>query len=65
MQKELDCLVDSIQLLHRKEKDASSRCFIRPSGTEEVVRVYAEASTQTEVDALIAGAESLITKYLS
>jgi phosphoglucomutase len=28
------------------------RCFVRPSGTEDVVRVYAEASTQDAADAL-------------
>lgn len=28
------------------------RCFVRPSGTEDVVRVYAEASTQVEADGL-------------
>ena len=28
------------------------RCFVRPSGTEDVVRVYAEAATQAEADEL-------------
>ena len=28
------------------------RCFVRPSGTEDVVRVYAEAATQEEADEL-------------
>ncbi|CAN0126952.1 unnamed protein product, partial [Heterosigma akashiwo] len=28
------------------------RCFVRPSGTENVVRVYAEAETQRAADAL-------------
>lgn len=31
---------------------AHGRCFVRPSGTEDVVRVYAEASTQVEADSL-------------
>jgi len=30
------------------------RAFVRPSGTEDVVRVYAEASTRAEVDELAA-----------
>ena len=30
----------------------SGRCFVRPSGTEDVVRVYAEAETQQEADQL-------------
>ena len=28
------------------------RCFVRPSGTEDYVRVYAEAETQAGADAL-------------
>ena len=28
------------------------RCFVRPSGTEDVVRVYAEAATQEDADEL-------------
>ena len=28
------------------------RCFVRPSGTEDVVRVYAEAQTQAHADGL-------------
>ena len=30
----------------------NGRCFVRPSGTEDVVRVYAEACTQSAADAL-------------
>jgi phosphoacetylglucosamine mutase len=32
----------------------AGRSFVRPSGTEDVVRVYAEAATQQEADALAA-----------
>ena len=35
---------------------AAGRAFVRPSGTEDVVRVYAEAATQAEADALAHGA---------
>ena len=31
---------------------AAGRAFVRPSGTEDVVRVYAEAETQAGADAL-------------
>lgn len=34
------------------EKYEGGRSFVRPSGTEDVVRVYAEASTQKSADAL-------------
>jgi phosphoacetylglucosamine mutase len=30
----------------------SGRAFVRPSGTEDVVRVYAEAATEAQADAL-------------
>ncbi|CAA6673765.1 unnamed protein product [Spirodela intermedia] len=33
-------------------KYPNGRCFIRPSGTEDVVRVYAEAATQEAADGL-------------
>lgn len=33
-------------------KYPEGRCFVRPSGTEDVVRVYAEASTQEAADTL-------------
>jgi len=31
---------------------SNGRCFVRPSGTEDVVRVYAEAKTREEADSL-------------
>ncbi|MCI4388910.1 hypothetical protein PGIGA_G00091340 [Pangasianodon gigas] len=43
-------LQDSIDALVKKYKQA--RAFVRPSGTEDVVRVYAEADTQENVDGL-------------
>ena len=43
LQVELDALASKHEL---------GRCFVRPSGTEDVVRVYAEAATQAAADAL-------------
>ncbi|XP_061845453.1 phosphoacetylglucosamine mutase isoform X1 [Colius striatus] len=43
-------LQDSIDALVGKYRAA--RAFVRPSGTEDVVRVYAEADTQENADAL-------------
>ena len=40
------------------------RCFVRPSGTEDVVRVYAEASTQTLADQLANAAVDAIKQYV-
>mmetsp|Transcript_5035 Transcript_5035/g.14576 ORF Transcript_5035/g.14576 Transcript_5035/m.14576 type:complete len:612 (+) Transcript_5035:2485-4320(+) len=38
----------------------SGRTFIRPSGTEDVVRVYAEAGTREEADALAKKASKIV-----
>ncbi|NXI91054.1 AGM1 mutase, partial [Psophia crepitans] len=43
LQEEVDALVKKYKL---------SRAFVRPSGTEDVVRIYAEADTQENADAL-------------
>uniref|UniRef100_A0A672PY88 Phosphoacetylglucosamine mutase n=1 Tax=Sinocyclocheilus grahami TaxID=75366 RepID=A0A672PY88_SINGR len=43
-------LQDTIDSLVKKYK--SARSFVRPSGTEDVVRVYAEADTQESADSL-------------
>ncbi|NXX95530.1 AGM1 mutase, partial [Centropus bengalensis] len=43
LQEEIDALVKKYKL---------ARAFVRPSGTEDVVRIYAEADTQENADAL-------------
>lgn len=40
------------------------RCFIRPSGTEDVIRVYAEAATQEESDSLANAVAKLVDQFL-
>ncbi|KAL8521544.1 hypothetical protein ACS0TY_011896 [Phlomoides rotata] len=45
-------------------KYPQGRCFIRPSGTEDVVRVYAEASTQEAADSLANSVVKLVDQYL-
>jgi phosphoacetylglucosamine mutase len=40
------------------------RCFVRPSGTEDCVRIYAEAATQAEADELTALTHAAIRKHL-
>ncbi|XP_016486490.2 phosphoacetylglucosamine mutase [Nicotiana tabacum] len=40
------------------------RCFIRPSGTEDVIRVYAEATSQDAADALASSVAKLVDQYL-
>eukprot|EP01041_Mallomonas_annulata_P004587 gene4587-9116_t len=40
------------------------RCFVRPSGTEDVVRVYAEATSQAEADELAIATIEIIHEYI-
>ena len=40
------------------------RCFVRPSGTEDVVRIYAEAATQEEANKLTDLTFAAIRKHL-
>ena len=53
---------ESVQPLLQKAMDAVSngRCFVRPSGTEDVVRVYAEAKTRQEADCLADKAAQIV-----
>ncbi|CAH8381428.1 unnamed protein product [Eruca vesicaria subsp. sativa] len=46
------------------EKYQRGRAFIRPSGTEDVVRVYAEASTQEDADSLASSVAQLVKSFL-
>ena len=39
------------------------RCFVRPSGTEDVVRVYAEAETQAAADELAETARKAMIEF--
>ena len=45
-------------------KYPKGRCFIRPSGTEDVIRVYAEASAQDAADSLANSVAQLVDKFL-
>ncbi|KAI3707684.1 hypothetical protein L6452_26313 [Arctium lappa] len=46
------------------EKYPEGRCFVRPSGTEDVVRVYAEAKTQETADEVAASVAKLVDQFL-
>ncbi|KAJ0724768.1 putative phosphoacetylglucosamine mutase [Helianthus annuus] len=45
-------------------KYPQGRCFVRPSGTEDVVRVYAEARTQEAADELATSVAKLVDQFL-
>ena len=40
------------------------RSFVRPSGTEDVVRVYAEAATKQEADSLAQTVADIVKEML-
>ena len=42
---------------------ASGRAFVRPSGTEDIVRVFAEAESQEQADALCKTVQALVAEY--
>jgi phosphoglucosamine mutase len=53
-------LVDAVN----QELDGNGRVLVRPSGTEPVVRVLAEAATEEEAETLCARIASLVTQEL-
>jgi phosphomannomutase len=54
-------LQEGIDALVANQKQG--RSFVRPSGTEDVVRVYAEADSQENADALAKAVEGLVNKF--
>lgn len=44
---------------------SQGRCFVRPSGTEEVVRIYAEASIEEEVNCIVDRVRQAIIAHCS
>ena len=49
---------DEIQKIYSQYEGA--RCFVRPSGTEDVVRVYAEAPTLKEAEEIVQKTEEML-----
>jgi phosphoacetylglucosamine mutase len=45
-------------------KVESGRCFVRPSGTEDVVRIYAEAASASDASILVDKAIEAIRKHV-
>lgn len=53
LQARIDALVQSLD-------PSTGRCFVRPSGTEDVVRIYAEAASQVLADELVSQVAALL-----
>jgi phosphoacetylglucosamine mutase len=43
----------------------NARCFVRPSGTEDVVRIYAESETQEKADTLANAVSEAVTHLVN
>ena len=51
-----------IQTNANETKEMEGRAFVRPSGTEDVVRVYAEAKTRELADKLATKAAEIVSR---
>lgn len=58
----LQAAMDAMATQENADGGPKPRCFVRPSGTEDAVRVYAEANTQKGADSLASEAMMLIHK---
>ncbi|SBS83795.1 phosphoacetylglucosamine mutase, putative [Plasmodium ovale] len=48
-----------------KEADAKyGRCFVRPSGTENIIRIYAEAQSVATVDEILCKVKQAVCQYM-
>lgn len=63
---ELQQKIDEIVKIARtKEQSDLCRCFVRPSGTEDVVRIYAEARTNETAAWLNSEVKKVVSSYLN
>lgn len=62
LHKALQSAMDAMAAEENRSSGPKPRCFVRPSGTEDAVRVYAEANTQSGADSLASEAMALIYK---
>lgn len=54
--------LDAAMNAQKSRKNVHPRCFVRPSGTEDAVRIYAESKTQAEADALASEVVAVVKK---
>ena len=58
-----DALEKAIGEIVTNGRKGGGRCFVRPSGTENVVRIYAEAPTSKQANLLALEASKIVTKF--
>ncbi len=62
LQTALQSAMDAMASQENAGNGPKPRCFVRPSGTEDAVRVYAEANSQKGADSLASEAMMLVHK---
>ena len=55
----------AMNFMNRQSKTHVARVFVRPSGTEDAVRIYAEAKSIHEANSLAAEAKTIVQKICS
>jgi phosphoglucosamine mutase len=58
-----DAVLDEVERLNQELGD-EGRVLVRPSGTEPMIRVLAEATTQAEAERLCASIAALVRQQL-
>ena len=57
------CVYCSFFVWYLTAQVSQGRAFVRPSGTEDVVRVYAEAENQADAEALAQRIAGMVAQY--
>ncbi|CCW65399.1 unnamed protein product [Phytomonas sp. EM1] len=65
LQEEIDDIVNTVEreFLGKDGEQGMTRAFVRPSGTEPIVRIYAEANTQNACELLEKKVRAAVIKY--
>ncbi|CRH00172.1 phosphoacetylglucosamine mutase, putative [Plasmodium relictum] len=59
------CLQQKIDKVINQVGSKNARCFIRPSGTESLIRIFAEAETFTEMNEILEKVKEITYEYLN
>ncbi|CDU17971.1 phosphoacetylglucosamine mutase, putative [Plasmodium yoelii] len=58
-------LQNQIEEIVKKTDMKYGRCFIRPSGTENLIRIYAEAETVKQMDEILDKVQKVVVEYIN
>ena len=65
LQKRIDEILSSSSVSSSSTDDSSKRAFVRPSGTEDIVRVYVEASDAETCEKICTKVEEAVVEFCS